>query len=423
MKKGLLLSGISLVAFIAFSGIANAQLVDCDIFLKGSHMEIGINNNGAFGSSIEAPAGYHPNVSDTMNNDCPPTSNFSLQIGFVADPNLTNWASYYGDYIMATNPREGWAMENSTAGTGTAYSYNYYATTSGYTGPISGSNISCLSTGSTIKGYWGGAYDSINVNQVTTIDTTKLYLMVHVGFYNAATTPDSFYYLRFINPHNNWAITSNYNTKAKIVHQLPNPDGLVVVSATGITDTLAYIALGTRDPRAKCFIMKDSTMPGPGTLASIWAGDVAHYNYTDTLSGNQGIGLVYKINLGPGDSSYLDYGYSFKGGIIDTVLDTSLHSGGGGGGGGTLNTHIASGNQGIDVYPNPAHNLVYVTGLIDGQNITVYDLVGREIMPVINQSGKGAYTVSVGDFAAGTYVIVIKDAFGKVVSGHTIVKN
>ena len=420
MKKGLLLTGILLSGVVA-----NAQLVDCDVFLQGNHMEIGINNNGAFGSSIQAPAGYHANINDTMYNDCLPTSNFTLQLGFVADPNLTNWASYYGDFIMPNNPREGWAMEHSTGGTGTAYSYSYYATTSGYTGPVSGSNLSCIASGSTIKGYWTGAYDSINVNQVVTIDTGNLYLLVHVGFYNTATVPDSFYYLRFINPHNSSVITSSLATKGKIEHQLPNPDGLVVVSATGLTDTLAYLALGTRDPRAKCFIMKDSTMPGPGTLASIWAGDVAHYNYTDTLSGDHGIGIVYKINLGPGDSSYLDYGYSFKGGIIDTALDTSLHStgGGGGGGGGTLSTKAITGNQTITMFPNPANNSVYITGLSTGETISVYDLLGSELTPAVSLTGKGACTVSVSQFAAGTYLFVVKDTFGKVVSGQTIVKN
>jgi hypothetical protein len=407
------------VALICCAGVSNAQMVFCDIFLKGKHMEIGINNNGAFGTSVDAPLGYHNNITDTLYNDCTVMSTQLVQgLGFVCDPNLTSWSAYYGDFVMAGNPHEGWAISDDLD-SATAYSYNYYTGTSGFTGALTGGTVSYSAAGSTLKGNWAGTFhSSLNVVQTTTIDTANLYLKVHVGFYNTSIIPDSFYYLRTVNPHNEAVTTSTYNTKAKIEHQLPNPDGLVVVSASGITDTNAYLALGTRDPRAKCFIVKDSTLPGPGSFASIWAGEPTHYNYSDTLTGDHGIGIIYKIGVGAGDSSFLDYGYSFKGGIIDTVLDTALHSTGSG----PLSIHIKT-PQRINIFPNPGTDLVYITGLKDGENIFVYNLPGSEIKPSITSTGNGSYNMSIADFVPGTYIFLVRDSFGKVVSGHTIVKN
>jgi len=399
---------------------ATAQLVDCDIFLKGNHMEIGIASNGAFGASIEAPVGYHANVTDTLYNDCTFMSfQVAQDLGFVADPNLTGWTSYYGDFIMPGNPREGWAMEN-TSGAGTAYSYNYYTGASAFTGPLSGANTTYTATGGTLKGSWTGAFDSIAVNQVTTIDTGNLYLLVHVGFYNAGSAPDSFYYLRFINPHNEQVTSSNPNTRAKIEHQLPNTFGLVVVSATGLTDTLAYLALGTRDPRARCFIAKDSSLPGPATLRSIWTGDTA-YNYTDTLTGNHAIGLVYRITLGPGDSSYLDYGYSFKGGIIDTVLDTALHGTGGGGGGTLATNHIAQDNV-TTLYPNPAGDYAYISGVSATDNVIVYDITGREMNIAGVSMNKAVVALPLHGLASGSYIVVVRDGSGAQKGRHVLSK-
>ena len=415
MKKGFLPKlGLSLI-FVLSAGYTNAQMVDCDIFLKGNHMEVGINSNGAFGTSVAAPTGYHVTVTDTLYNDCTYMSYQIFQdLGFVVDPNLTGWTSYYGDYILPGNPREGWAIEYG-AGTATAYSYNYYTGTSGFSGPLIGANTAYSTISGTLKGTWNGSFHStLNVNQVTTVDITKLYLMVHVGFYNTGTTLDSFYYLRTINPHNDQVTTSNPNTRSKIVHQLPNPGGLVVVEATGIADTLAYIALGTKDPRAKCFIIKDSTLPGPGTLASIWAGDITHYIYSDTLSGDHGIGLVYKIGVGPGDSSFLDYGYSFKGSIIDTVLDTSLHSGGGGGGG-TLKTGLSSADQTISLYPNPVNSELNISGIKAQDKISIYDITGRLIASADYINSKNVATLSVGLLQPGIYMAIVRDASNNII--------
>jgi Secretion system C-terminal sorting domain len=409
------------VAIIFSAGHCTAQLIDCNIYLHGNHLEIGMNNNGAFGTSYPAPSGYHPNVNDTMYNDCTTyTASAVAGLGFVADVNRDGWSVgtplYFGDFVMPGHPREGWAIADNTA-SATAYSYNYTLSSAGFSGPLTGGSTSYTVTGGTLAGQWDGTFtgaSTINVRQTTRIDTGDLFLRVRVGFYNTGTTPDSFYYLRAIDPQNESIMSGNDTTINTIEYQLPNPSGLVVVSATGLTDTNAYIALGTRDPRARCFIIKDSTLPGFVTLDSIWAGDTVHYKYSGFLTGNVGIGLIYKIGLGPGDSSFLDYSYAFKGGIIvDTFFDTITIP--------TLKILDTNNGGHISVYPNPANDLVNIRGLKSGDVITLFDITGRPLIQREAVNNVASQTIFTDNLPGGNYLLVIKDQYGNVIK-RTLVR-
>lgn len=79
--------------FLLFFTKTNAQIVSNNAFIKGNYVEIGINPYGVYGSSINAPTGYHPRL------DSP--SSFNL--GFVADPDKDGWnigiPNYHGDFF------------------------------------------------------------------------------------------------------------------------------------------------------------------------------------------------------------------------------------------------------------------------------------------------------------------------------------
>ncbi len=400
-----------LVSIVYLAPDCSAQLIDCNIYLKANHLEIGINNNGAYGTSYDPPSGYHPNTPlDTMYNDCTSFSFNAIHgLGFVVDPAQDGWTTgtpaYFGDFIMPAHPREGWGIADHSA-TSAAYSYYYTYGSNGYTGPLTGANTAYSLTGTTLKGVWEGTFsgtDTVNIKQTTKTDVANLFLSVHIDFYNVGITADTFYYIRTINPQNEATLTTSYSTKNKIEHQLPDPGGLVVVSATGATNPLAYIALGTKDARAKCFIMRDSTLPGPATYAQIYAGDTA-YQFNDSLAGDKGIGLIYKIMLGPGDSTSLDYGYSFKSGIIDTFLDTFTTY--------TLKTINPDRSQSILVYPNPTNDLVNINGLSEGDKITMYDMSGKLVAQLNVSTGQKEQTISIGNLSPGIYLMEIKDRSG-----------
>src|ERR1022692_575080 len=100
-----------------FAGIAHGQLVNCNVFLQGSYLEVGININGAYGTSTDAPSGYHPRPDGGgLNNTCTGICGGSTNVlGFVADPAEDGWTvgspAYCGDYFLPGYPQEGWSIE------------------------------------------------------------------------------------------------------------------------------------------------------------------------------------------------------------------------------------------------------------------------------------------------------------------------
>lgn len=93
---------------------------------------MGINWFGAFGSAVAAPAGYHPKLSATVTftNDAAcggRRASCDSCLGFVADPNLTGWTSYIGDYYLPGTPIEGWALQ---VGPKKVFAYTPYAQSS-----------------------------------------------------------------------------------------------------------------------------------------------------------------------------------------------------------------------------------------------------------------------------------------------------
>src|SRR6185437_4993341 len=174
----ILLSLQLLVALPSF-----AQLDSCNAFLKGAYIEVGINTNGAYGSSIDAPAGFHPKggapTENVCGHNCPVLGE---GLGFVADPDKDGWTvgtpyPYYGDYFLPGDPQEGWAIE---------IDYNYAKAWNGggfdacggtpYSSPLlSGKNVSYSAVGPRVSAVWQGKMDSVNITQLTTLDTNTVY--------------------------------------------------------------------------------------------------------------------------------------------------------------------------------------------------------------------------------------------------------
>ena len=112
---------ILLVCFGFWMGIpsAKAQMVNGCCFLQQNRLEIGIANNGAYGTPEDAPAGYHPNNNPSFSIMYNPTSATYVArpnaLGFVADYDTNGWAvgtpPYFGDYFLPGTPQEGWSVE------------------------------------------------------------------------------------------------------------------------------------------------------------------------------------------------------------------------------------------------------------------------------------------------------------------------
>lgn len=413
------------------SANAHAQMDSCNVFLKGNYVEVGINPLGAFGSSTNAPAGYHSNAGGQIfvNPGCDAALvNRPGALGFVADPNMTGWTNYYGDYYLPGTPQEGWAMQvgslNATA----------YTPALSYASPVismPGNNISYSAVGGQATGVWQGMYDSIQITQTTTVDTNGLFFRVRIDLANlSSTAKDSVYYMRTIDPDNEVMSGGSYATRNVLEQQASGSSNLVCVSARGLTDSNSYMALAAEDSRAKAFILDFGLTPS-NTPSEIYGATTGAYMAVATsYIQDVGIGLIFNIghlasvdsaadsvgrkttSLHPANSASFSFVYAFKYGVADTVA----------GNGSSHSTGIATvkGNV-VAISPNPVIDNAVVNGLSAGDVVSVYDMAGRQW--VNNVAFADRAVIDTHQLPGGIYLFVIKDAAGMTKERIRVQKN
>jgi hypothetical protein len=334
---------ILLFVFFLLSLVTNVQgqMVNGNGFLQQNRVEVGVANNGAYGTTESAPAGYHPRcwpITPTMFN--PVTGVFAARmnaLGFVADYDLNGWGPtwpipppslmpvpYIGDYFMPGTPQEGWAIEINGQRCN-AYCGNYIMNgASGYTGGIiSGVSQYVSNLGGLSRSFWEGNYGFLNIKQVTTLRKEMLYFTGNIKLHNTGTdTMKNVYYMRTLDPDNDVSKTLNFDTKNKIVHKIPSIGNKVLVSSISTVNAYAYLGLGTIDCRAKPFIRINGLIPPTDSLALLFSGTHPALQYTDSLTADVGVGILFKIGtIAPGDSADLHFAYILNESMLDAALE------------------------------------------------------------------------------------------------------
>jgi len=323
---------ITIITCSLFYGIDGyAQIDSCNAFLKGNYLEVGVNTTGAFGSSVAAPAGYHPKGGSPVNNTCYPSNCVAsgAGLGFVADPRKDGWTvgtpPYFGDYFLPGSPQEGWSFQvdtfrvdawNGNSYCGSTTPFNYFSTTGSVVMQSGFGNGSYSAIAKKRQAIWTGIFDSIKITQKTILDTSKVFFTVYETIENlSAETKRGLYYLRTVDPDNDEPEPGGgFSTNNTIVYKLPNDNHATLVSAVGATG--AYLGLGTLDCRAKCFIINSGLDPQPASdgyshgLQDMYSGDNSFYTYSGSHSADQGIGLVFNLDtLVAGGCTSFAYAY------------------------------------------------------------------------------------------------------------------
>ncbi|MBA3829470.1 MAG: gliding motility-associated C-terminal domain-containing protein [Taibaiella sp.] len=346
--KHILLRGFAVLSCMFFIPSTYAQLDSCNVFLKGHSIEVGINTNGAYGSSIAPPRGYHPSggVGTTANHcsSVPSSLGCAQGLGFVADPAKDGWTigtpPFYGDYFLPGDPQEGWAVQingvMAKAFNGGGYDgcggIEYTPASSGLTGK----NINYYSNGQKNFGVWQGKMDSVIITQTTIVDTSTVYFTVFVSMVNTGKVDrHNVFYLRTVDPDNDEPEPGgSFSTDNKIEYQLPNALNRTMVSATptNTAHSIAFLGLGTLDCRAKCFIIHGSLSPDWGHLDTMYGQggnptnyvDSIHYQYSGVDTNDEGIGMVFKLNDIPaGDSITFAYAYVLRKADLDSAFEST----------------------------------------------------------------------------------------------------
>jgi hypothetical protein len=402
-----------ILASCFLSTICNAQLVNCNTFLKSNYLEVGVNWNGAYGSSATPPAGFHP---DTLSHfyNCAGALSTDTALGFVADVDKDGWNAgsprYYGDYILPGAHQEGWSLMadgvqinewNMLAGDSSQLEGGMTIYDTSYrTGPSGDTSV------------WEGAYDDhLFIYQMTVLDTQQLFFTVYVSITNTSTSPsNNVYYMRTIKSENDALLPGgSYNQKSKINYTLPDSLNRCVVSSTSTVYPEAYIALGTENINGSCFLIKNAAAPAYNTIDNIAAGSDPNYLYNanDSLTGAGGMGIIFNlgtlISFGEADFSFV---YAFTPGALNQALGLP---------GDSTVTHVGISNTvkpGYILYPNPARNMFSISGLSITDKVFISDVMGRDVSSYLRAAVKDSFGIS--DLSTGVYIITVKDTAGLV---------
>ncbi len=326
MKKLLLFA----VALICGSLNVTAQLVGGNAYLQGQYVEIGMNQCGSWGTTNDAPAGYHARTGQSVTT----TGNSKKNLGFVADPDKDGWTvgspnKYNGDYFMSTVASDGWSISIN----GIQYNNHRRYTTNVACKDLSNGNTSMpgvitavQSTGNTRTSKWVGAGSGIQLTKTASLTVDKLYFIVNVSLKNTTSASiDSIYYAEYIDPEHDYfyqdsAGIGTYGSKNGIIYQNPTDGKSLVRALAGVTQN--YLGLGSKDCRSKAFRGTNNYYPYSSSAVALYKGTT-----NDTLSGIDTTNKDYYIGTGfnigtiaAGDSTTFTYAIILKATDFDEAL-------------------------------------------------------------------------------------------------------
>ncbi|GAB3258296.1 OmpA family protein [Kineosporia babensis] len=278
----------------AAAPVGDAQLVTGEVFLTNGYVEVGSRANGSLGSTVSAPAGYHPrNDSGTI-------------LGFRSDRDKDGWGvgTDDGDFFTPGNPYEGWGFQVGDSGTP---QWNDNSTDS-----VAGSYATPTLTGTTAAATWSSTapVDGISVSQVITAAADKQALDIDVTLTNTTgSAMTNVYYARGVDPDNCATVTT------------PSCDG----DGDGVADTPgSYYTRNT--------IVAQVGAGDPASVASATQTDGSYLDLrsvdTDSLAAIESSGCTNTSNLaqfypGPGGSACTTVGSTnFRDGLIYQVIKT-----------------------------------------------------------------------------------------------------
>lgn len=308
-----------------------AQMVGTNCFVQGTFLDIGMNRNGSFGA-CDANGAIPPSYHRHAFAGAPPTG---TALAETYDYGKDGWATgapvFMGDYTYPGSPFEGWMLQIGASRAQAFQNCPGNFTAAGIT--LAGNHTAYTSVGGRQIGTWNGTATSpggnLSIRQETRIDAAASAVVVTTVLTNTGAAPTAdVYYMRTCDPDNDqtWP-GGGFWTHNVIVHQNEDARHRVMVSSVGATGAASYMALGTKDCRARCGIYDLWPISIGENLAAVWNGTAMAANATygpvgGFRDGDIGILLVYRLGaIAPGDSTIVSYAYIFNGNLgIDSAF-------------------------------------------------------------------------------------------------------
>ncbi len=298
------------ILLIANSGFS--QLVANGAYLMGDFVEVGIHNNGNEGTWDLA--GSNSRTTSTQPE---------VFFGFVANPQMDNWANYDGDFFTPGTPENGFGLEIN----GTNYSNNGNNPTMWGTpqNDIPGVLSNYQVIGDCISVDWDGTINNVDVHIVYRLTTTNLFYSTEVTLTNntGGDLTDVYYY-RNVDPDNNVTINGGtYSTQNTVVSQPTGTCEKALVSAEQTNPWDSYMGFGALGAQFRVsyggFANRDGSdiWNGTGGLT----GTVA-----STTNMDEAISLAYKIeNFTAGSSETFQFVVILDENQIDLAINSLFY--------------------------------------------------------------------------------------------------
>ena len=302
----LLLTLLSILAMMLPA--AMADVVSGNVFLKGDYVEVGVHPAGSFGTTVVAPAGFHPGAGA------------SGALGFVADFQKDGWTvgtpPQSADYFLPGVPEEGWSIEWTTGGT--ERTFGNYGRMNVFQVPQT--SLTETSAGNTRSAVWvgeaaNGPTEKVRVTQTVRFNQGDAFFVINVVMTNTGTVPlNSVEYMRNVDPdQESGGLAGGAGPATR--NYVINDGNKKLVVAKSINFAIPC-GLGTIDPRAVVSTEGFSNRDPDAILDSPVQPAEATPNQAD-----QAIALAYRFGtLNPGQSVSIDYAYILNTADLEVAL-------------------------------------------------------------------------------------------------------
>ena len=284
---------------------------DTEAFLRGNFVEIGLRDQGTFGTEQLPPAGFHPRT------------NNGIGLGIVANPQADGFATFDGDFVAPSSPVESFSIEvfgefgpSLFNNTNSDIEQNSGSLGTPFTTTLYGENAASVVWTGTSHGF-------LEVERTYTVFEDGLYVLIETTITNVLPidVPDV-YFAHNADPDNDVSIGAGLETNNEIVSQPDATTNLAHVSATQTDNDGSYIGLVAEDARARVahggFDNTDAS--------DIYNGVGLNSAVGDTTFADEAISLgFYFDTIAAGESVSFDYIYVFDETAITEAFDL-IHS-------------------------------------------------------------------------------------------------
>ena len=281
---------------------ASLDISQGNAFLYGDNIEVGISPDGAFGSRVVSPAGKFQ----------------GRILGYISDPSEDGFQhSYHGDFFIHGYPEEGWAITVN----GTNYNNNRNIQYTAASKTVPGSLGNFQTTTTTRKVTWEGSIEGLNITQNFRIYASGLSVIIDVELENTTTeTMHDVYYMRTVDPDNNFKTNNSTVTKNTIIRQGGDGGGAIVIAEQDDGSILGLSGEGANSRVTYGNIIFQEQVISYRNPLSVYEG-TDHLKNSGSHTGDESIGIAFKFDhIYPAQTVKFRLGYQLAD-IVPAIID------------------------------------------------------------------------------------------------------